>query len=76
MYGVQGPQPDHVCVAELFTACAKSGPEQHCAEVQGAVLLGCRDRSQPIWVSLSQGRAELYREILQVEYGSSAYLEK
>ena len=36
----------------------------------------CRDRSQPIWVSLSQGRAELYREILQVQYGSSPYLEE
>lgn len=35
-----------------------------------------RDRSQPIWVSLSQGRAELYREILEVQYGSSPYLEK
>ena len=36
----------------------------------------CRDRSQPIWVSLSQGRAELYRDILQLELGSSPYLEQ
>ncbi|PSC72581.1 chorismate lyase [Micractinium conductrix] len=35
-----------------------------------------RDRSQPIWVSLSQGRAELYRDILQLELGSSPYLEQ
>lgn len=35
-----------------------------------------RDRSQPIWVSLSQGRAELYREILQVQYGASPFLEE
>jgi chorismate lyase len=34
-----------------------------------------RDRSQPIWVSLSQGRTELYREILQMELGNSPYLE-
>ncbi|EFN54688.1 hypothetical protein CHLNCDRAFT_135316 [Chlorella variabilis] len=35
-----------------------------------------RDRSQPIWVSLSQGRTELYREILQLELGNSPYLEE
>ncbi|GAB4816010.1 hypothetical protein N2152v2_003056 [Parachlorella kessleri] len=41
------------------------------------LLLGwCRDKSQPIWVSLSRGRAELYREILAVEYGNSPYLEE
>ncbi|KAL4419142.1 hypothetical protein ABPG77_002655 [Micractinium sp. CCAP 211/92] len=34
-----------------------------------------RDRSQPIWVSLSQGRTELYREILQLELGHCPYLE-
>ncbi len=37
--------------------------------------LACRDRSQPIWVSLSQGRTELYREILQLELGHCPYLE-
>lgn len=37
----------------------------------------CRsDRSQPIWVSLSEGRTELYREILQLELGNSPYLEE
>eukprot|EP00887_Chlorella_sp_A99_P000027 scaffold16.g27.t1 len=35
-----------------------------------------RDRSRPIWVSLSEGRAELYREILAVEYGNCPYLEE
>lgn len=35
-----------------------------------------RDRSQPIWVSLSQGRAELYRDILQLELGNSPHLQE
>ncbi|PRW45747.1 chorismate lyase isoform B [Chlorella sorokiniana] len=35
-----------------------------------------RDRSQPIWVSLSQGRTELYRDILQLELGNCPYLEE
>lgn len=33
------------------------------------------DRNQPIWVSLSQGRTELYRDILQLELGHCPYLE-
>ncbi|KAI3425032.1 hypothetical protein D9Q98_008410 [Chlorella vulgaris] len=35
-----------------------------------------KDRSQPIWVSLSQGRTELYREILQLELGNCPFLEE
>ena len=36
----------------------------------------CRDRSQPIWVSLSEGRTELYREVLQLELGNCPVLEE
>lgn len=35
-----------------------------------------RDPSQPIWVSLSQARKELYREIQTVQLGGSAALEE
>jgi len=35
-----------------------------------------KDKQQPIWVSLSEGRAELYREILGVECGGNEYLEE
>lgn len=35
-----------------------------------------RDPSQPIWVSLSQARKELYREIQMVQLGGSAALEE
>lgn len=32
-----------------------------------------QDKESPIWVSLSKERTELYREILQVYYGTSDY---
>lgn len=35
-----------------------------------------KDKAQPIWVSLSQGHVELYREIQQVYCGHSQQLEK
>ncbi|KAK9830507.1 hypothetical protein WJX72_012138 [[Myrmecia] bisecta] len=35
-----------------------------------------KDGSQPIWVSLSRERTELYREIQQVYHGNSPYLEE
>lgn len=35
-----------------------------------------KDKNQPIWVSLVKERAELYRELVQVEYGDSPYLEE
>lgn len=35
----------------------------------------CRDKDQPIWVSLSRERTEMYREIIDLEYGHSAELE-
>jgi hypothetical protein len=36
----------------------------------------CRDRSAPIWASLSAERRELYRDVLQVHHGSSPFLEQ
>lgn len=39
----------------------------------GAAL---RDASTPIWASLTQGRGELYREILTVSHGGNAALEE
>ena len=35
-----------------------------------------RDKQQPIWASLSQGHIELFREIQQVHYGNSEFLEE
>lgn len=36
----------------------------------------CRDTSQPIWVSLSRERTEMYRQIIDLEYGESELLEE
>lgn len=38
--------------------------------------LPCRDKDQPIWVSLSRERTEMYREIIDLEYGHSVELEE
>lgn len=55
----------------LYTFCL---PASHlCPPL---LLTGYRDRSQPIWVSLSQGRTELYRDILQLEHGNCPFLEE
>lgn len=47
-----------------------------CPSAPSPHLSPSRDRSQPIWVSLSQGRTELYRDILQLELGNCPYLEE
>lgn len=44
-------------------------------------LLAClfpelRDKEVPIWVSLSEGRTELYRQIVELELGHSRWLER
>ena len=35
-----------------------------------------QEKQQPIWASLSQGHIELFREIQQVHYGNSEFLEE
>ncbi len=35
-----------------------------------------RDTAAPIWVNLSRGRAELYREIQSLQQGDSKFLER
>ena len=45
----------------------------HCGNY---LLSFCRDKNQPMWVSLSKERTEMYREILEVEYGDSPVLEE
>ncbi|KAH7621714.1 hypothetical protein Ndes2526B_g02528 [Nannochloris sp. 'desiccata'] len=35
-----------------------------------------KDKDQPIWVSLSRERTEMYREIIDLEYGHSVELEE
>jgi hypothetical protein len=85
---VPGRQVGWLAAARPHTSCARSASPAlpRLAPVHAHALCRCcldlcrrrcrRDRSQPIWASLSQERTELYREILTLEYGSCPFLEE
>ena len=63
--------------ASFPAGCRAAPPPSHCAAPRRRRRRRSRsDKSQPIWVSLSEGRTELYREILQLEHGNCPYLEQ
>ncbi len=69
-------QPPALFAATFCVHLQASCPEAPAPSLAPTPARLSRDRSQPIWVSLSQGRTELYRDILQLELGNCPYLEE
>jgi hypothetical protein len=77
--GQKNRETGGVTATSLSLACTSLPPPTArccCLPARLPCFWCCRDRSQPIWVSLSEGRTELYREILQLELGHCPYLEQ